>query len=125
MEVKIASSGLQHGLRSADIVFMMTPLSARRLEPRPSSAVTMGSAVIGFYVPFEYQRAMLDPIYDLVKQEFPCIVSPDPQALIRANPRILVQAEGEYRPFRKRLPTTLMVFTRHGFSSKNFAKGAF
>jgi CDP-glycerol glycerophosphotransferase (TagB/SpsB family) len=43
------------------------------------------------------------------------------ESLIQFNPMILILADRHYNLFRNRLPKTIIVWTRHGFASKNEA----
>lgn len=74
---------------------------------------------IGFHFTYDFHHAMLDPIYALLKEEFPCLMTSDANAVIDFKPKILVLADAHYHFFRGRLPGTIIIWVRHGFSDKN------
>ncbi|MGQ0569780.1 MAG: CDP-glycerol glycerophosphotransferase family protein, partial [Armatimonadota bacterium] len=73
---------------------------------------------------FPFHHAMLQPVYLQLLDRFPCLFTEDRRVLIDVAPRILVVADRPPRTVRRALPTTLVVFTRHGFVSKNYAKAS-
>jgi len=77
---------------------------------------------IGFFVAETFQRAMLAPIYEELRHEFPCLLTDDVDQVIEFQPRILLVATEYYQPFRERLRDTIIIWTRHGFASKNSTK---
>jgi tetratricopeptide (TPR) repeat protein len=77
---------------------------------------------IAFFVPYPFQHAMLDPIYHELKDEFPCLMSTDTQEIVAYQPQILVLAEHQGDFFRRYLPETIVIWTRHGFASKHYTK---
>ena len=79
----------------------------------------MGLTRIGFHILWDFHHAVLDPIYDLLKDDFQCLITKDAERLIQFNPKILVLADRHYHLFRNKLPNTIIIWTRHGFSSKN------
>lgn len=74
---------------------------------------------IGFHLFHEFYRAMLEPIYLILKDEFPCLMTKDLKALLDFKPRILLVADKRYYLYRPQLPGTIIVWVRHGFVSKN------
>jgi len=79
-------------------------------------------ARIGFFVAEAFQRAMLAPVYEELRDEFPCLLADNVEQIIEFRPRILLVATEYYQPFREQLPNTIIIWTRHGFASKNVAK---
>lgn len=77
---------------------------------------------VGFHVLYEFHHAMLDPIYALLKDEFACFMSNDINSIIAFQPRVLLVAGSHYFYFRRQLPRAIIIWTRHGFSSKNYLK---
>lgn len=77
---------------------------------------------IGFHLLHDFHHAMLNPIYSLLKDEFPCLITKDVDSIIAFKPKILILADAHYYRFRGRLPVTIIVWIRHGFSSKNFLR---
>jgi len=74
---------------------------------------------IGFHLFHEFYRAMLEPVYLILKEEFPCLMTRDLNALLDFKPRILLVADNRYYLYRPRLPGTIIVWVRHGFVNKN------
>lgn len=81
----------------------------------------MDSHRIGFHILWDFHHSVLDPIYDLLKDDFHCLMTKNIESLIQFNPKILILADRHYHHFRNRLPETIIVWTRHGFASKNEA----
>jgi hypothetical protein len=74
---------------------------------------------IGFHLYHEFYRAMLEPVYQELKEEFPCLMTKDLKALLDFKPRILLVVDNRYYLYRPRLPGTIIVWVRHGFVNKN------
>ena len=74
---------------------------------------------VAFHLGYEFHRAMLEPVYNEVRQHFPSLITTDAKAVIAFNPRVLVLADRHYDVFREHLPETAIIWTRHGFASKN------
>jgi hypothetical protein len=66
---------------------------------------------------------MLEPVYLILKEEFPCLMTKDLKALLAFKPQILLVADNRYYLYRPRLPGTIIVWVRHGFVSKNVLGG--
>ena len=79
---------------------------------------------IGFYMTHAFHHAMLKPIYALLKDELPCLVTSDYKEMVAFNPQIIVLAEHHENFFRQLLPETIIIWTRHGFSNKKALKSA-
>jgi len=77
---------------------------------------------IGFHLHHKFQHAMLDPVYKLLRDDFPSIITEDVATIIKFKPKILILADAHYYCFRAQLPETMIIWIRHGFSSKNFLK---
>lgn len=73
---------------------------------------------VGFFVGSRFYHAMLDPIYESLKDELPCLMTGDPQAMVAFTPHVLVHAGSGCSHLRSKLPETIFVWTRHGFSTK-------
>ena len=80
---------------------------------------------VAFFVLWEFHRPILSPVYDALRDEYPCLISNDPEEVVAFRPAVLVLADAAYDRFRARLPDTILVFTRHGFSSKQLWRTAF
>jgi hypothetical protein len=76
---------------------------------------------IGFHILWDFHHSVLDPIYDLLKDDFNCLMTKNVENLIQFNPKVLILADRQYHLFRNGLPKTIIVWTRHGFASKNEA----
>jgi len=74
---------------------------------------------IGFHLAYDFHHAMLNPIYALLREEFPCLITTNAKSIIAFKPRILVLADAHYHYFRGKLPGTIIIWVRHGFSNKN------
>jgi len=77
---------------------------------------------IGFLATFPFHRAMLEPVHARLQDQYSTLLTEDRRVLIDSAPRILVVSDRPPRTVRQALPTTLVVFIRHGFASKNYAK---
>lgn len=78
----------------------------------------------GFFLLHKFHHAMLDPIYELLKNKLPCLLTSSPSKLIAYRPEIILLAE-YFRPyFELPLPGSIVIHTRHGFSSKGMIKQA-
>jgi hypothetical protein len=75
---------------------------------------------IGFHLGYDFHHAMLDPLHALLKEEFPCLLTQDADAVIDFRPKVLVLADAHYHLFRERLPGAIIIWVRHGFSDKNY-----
>ncbi len=72
-----------------------------------------------FYLQFEFHRAVLEPVYTLLKQRFRCLFTAHLQLALSAKPKIVVMAERtHFEQFRTAQPGTIVVWLRHGFASK-------
>jgi teichoic acid glycerol-phosphate transferase len=80
---------------------------------------------VGFFVSFPFHEEILAPIHAELKDEFPCLISSDVEAIIKFRPHVLVIADRFLPKYRARLPDTIVVYTRHGFISKSYAWGVF
>ena len=79
-----------------------------------------GSMRIGFYIFCKFHRPILQPIFDLLKDELPCFSTGDVNKVVARKPDIIVCADFPEKIFRSKLPETIIVWTRHGFSCKNY-----
>jgi len=80
-----------------------------------------GRKRVGFFVGSPFYHTMLDPIYELLKNELPCLMTGDPRAMVAYSPHILVHAGEEGTRLRSELREAIFVWTRHGFSTKKNA----
>lgn len=76
---------------------------------------------IAFYVEKPFHEYMLLPIYNEVKEEFPSLISDDLREIIAFQPSALFIADKCNKVFRRYLPYTFIIWTRHGFSTKNWS----
>ena len=74
---------------------------------------------ICFFIQLEFHHAMLDPIYEILSKDFSCILSSDKKEIINFNPHVIIQSDYDSEFFRKNLPGTLIIYTLHGFGTKN------
>jgi hypothetical protein len=75
---------------------------------------------IAFHLLYDFHHAMLSPIYSLLKDEFPCLITKEVRLVISFKPKILVLADAHYHYFRDKLPGSIIIWVRHGFSDKNY-----
>lgn len=66
-------------------------------------------------------HAMLDPIYELLKDDVPCLMTEHPREMVAYKPHVLVHAGQDAVRLRPELPDTVFVWTRHGFANKKIA----
>jgi len=77
---------------------------------------------IGFYIQLKFHHHILDPIYEILKEEFSCIISSEKESIIKFKPHVIILADYDMELFRKHLPSTLIISTLHGFGTKNLWK---
>jgi len=78
---------------------------------------------IGFHIKLKFHHAMLDPLYEIIKKEFSCVISSDSQEIIKFKPHFIIHAGYDTEKFRKNLPGTFLIYISHGFGTKNNWKG--
>ena len=78
---------------------------------------------IGFFLFCKFHRPILQPVYDLLKDELPCFSTGNADQMTAEKPDIIICADQPKRNFHLRLPKTIVIWTRHGFSSKNLLRG--
>jgi hypothetical protein len=69
-------------------------------------------------VAYEFHRAILQPVHEELRQEFPTLITEDVEQIVAFKPRVLVLSCTHGSMFRKRLPETAIIWTRHGFANK-------
>jgi hypothetical protein len=75
---------------------------------------------VGFHLRFPFHHAMLDPVARALAPDVECLATEDLEALAGFAPPVVVVADGlHYAELRALLPGSLIVWTRHGFASKN------
>jgi len=85
-----------------------------------ASGVSRESVRIGFHLAHDLYRPMLEPVYQILKEEFPCLMTKELNSILAFRPQILLVADGQYGLYRPPLPNTIIVWVRHGFASKNW-----
>jgi CDP-glycerol glycerophosphotransferase (TagB/SpsB family) len=75
---------------------------------------------IAFYHFHPFHHAMLDPVQAAVGTRASCLRTEDPDAVAAFAPHAIVLAEHHEDHLTARLPEVPVVWTRHGFSSKNY-----
>jgi CDP-glycerol glycerophosphotransferase (TagB/SpsB family) len=65
---------------------------------------------------------LVRPVYELAQNKFHCYVSGQEAEIIELKPDALVVASACPRSIRKSIPETYVIWLRHGFADKNFAK---
>jgi CDP-glycerol glycerophosphotransferase (TagB/SpsB family) len=80
----------------------------------------------GFLCCHAYQRAILEPTFQLLAPDHDCLLTMDAEALIAFAPDVIVQSEGSGTicMLRERLPRSAIVHTRHGLACKKVAHEA-
>lgn len=73
---------------------------------------------VAFYVAHEFHRAILEPVREEVSQQFATLIAEDLDPIIAFKPRVLVLSCAHGSMFRRRLPETAIIWTRHGFANK-------
>jgi hypothetical protein len=84
----------------------------------------MTNIKIAFHTLHDFHCAVLAPIYHVLQHEYQCLLTSHIEEVHRFHPDILVLADHHTEYFRERLPDTLIIWARHGLSSKNQAKYA-
>lgn len=77
-----------------------------------------GADRVAFYVAHEFHRAILEPVYEELRQKFPALITQNVEQIFAFEPRVLVLSDAHAFLFRRRLPETAIIWTRHGFSNK-------
>lgn len=77
------------------------------------------SVRIGFHIFYDFHHAMLEPVYSILKDEFPCLITKNLNSIVSFKPRILLIVGDRYYLYRPRLPGTIIIWVKHGFASKN------
>lgn len=80
------------------------------------------SVRIGFHILTDYYYPMLEPVHSILKDEFPCLMTKNLSSIVSFKPQILLVADYPYHLYRPRLPGTIIIWVRHGFSSKNILR---
>jgi len=76
---------------------------------------------LGFFIVHNFHHAMLDSIYEDIKNDVPCLMTNDYKKMVAYQPNIIVLSEHHNAFFRSVLPETIIVHTTHGLNSKNYA----
>lgn len=79
---------------------------------------------VGFFLESPFHAPMVLPVREHVQMRLPTLVSGDLKEMAQFQPHIVVLADHFNAYFRRLLPSTLIVWTRHGFSSKNYLRRA-
>ncbi len=66
--------------------------------------------------------SLVRPVYELAKNKFDCYVSDQEAEVVELKPDALVVASACPSSILKSIPKTYVVWLRHGFADKNFAK---
>ncbi len=75
---------------------------------------------IAFHVENPFHRGILSPVHELLRDEFSCLLSESARDIVAFDPRVIVVAGGgDVSLFRVALPEAVIVWTRHGYVSKN------
>lgn len=68
-----------------------------------------------------FHNAMLEPLFNQLKDDFDCLYSHSEDDIIAFSPDIVVLSDFQSNLFRSSLPNAIIVWTRHGIISKNYA----
>lgn len=79
---------------------------------------------VAFHCYSDFEISILKPVYEALREEFPCLFTLGVGEVLSFKPDILVLANHHYHYFRGNLPETIIVWTRHGFANKNSLKKA-
>lgn len=74
---------------------------------------------IAFHCYANFEKSILKPVYDLLKEDFFCLFTRSVGEVIKFKPKVLILANHHYHYFRGNLKDTIIVWTRHGFATKN------
>jgi len=80
---------------------------------------------IGFFISFPFHREILAPIHAQLEPDFPCLFTSDVEQIIAFQPHVLVVSDRFLPQYREKLAATILIYTRHGFISKNYSWGVF
>jgi len=77
-----------------------------------------GADRVAFYIAYDFHRAILEPVHEELRQQFPTLITEDIEQIVAFKPRVLVLSCAHGSMFRSRLPETAIIWTRHGFANK-------
>jgi len=77
---------------------------------------------LAFYMEAPFHDAMMMPIFNEVKEQFDCLLSSKVEEIIDHDPAAVFVASKCKKELRRSLPKAFFIWTRHGFSSKNWAR---
>ena len=77
---------------------------------------------VGFFLEAAFHAPIILPVQQHVQSRLPTLISADLEEMVKFQPHIVVLADHFEAYFRRLLPGTLIVWTRHGFSSKNYLR---
>lgn len=80
---------------------------------------------IGLFISFPFHREILAPIHAQLEPDFPCLFTADVEEIIAFQPHVLIVSDRFLPRYREQLPATILIYTRHGFISKNYSWGVF
>lgn len=76
---------------------------------------------LAFYLESPFHDAMMVPIFNEVKDQFDCLLTSSLEEIIEHDPAAVFVASKCKKVLRSSLPKSFIIWTRHGFSSKNWA----
>jgi hypothetical protein len=79
---------------------------------------------IAFHQAHPFHAPILEPIHARLAPDLDCLLSADLDEIVRFDPQVLVQSEGEPGAYRSRLPRAMIVYTGHGFEIKFWGRPA-
>lgn len=79
---------------------------------------------VGFYHSSPFHHAMLDPVQRQLEGRAECLRCDDPGPLAAFDPQVVVLAEHYQDHLRPHVPRARIVWTRHGFATKNYTAQA-
>jgi hypothetical protein len=79
---------------------------------------------IAFHCYSDFETSILNPVYNILKDEFNCLFTMDVGEVLSFKPSILILANHHYHYFRGNLSETIIIWTRHGFANKNSLRKA-
>ncbi|HPI98776.1 MAG TPA: hypothetical protein PLV56_08515, partial [Synergistales bacterium] len=77
---------------------------------------------LGFYQESPFHDAIMTPVFRELEERFDCLLSSNMEEIIDHDPAAVFVASKCRKEFRRSLPRAFFIWTRHGFSSKNWAR---
>lgn len=100
---------------------VLTQAALSSLDAAETGTRMSGSKRIALHVYLPYHYHILRPIFDALKEEHACLLTPHVKEIRDFEPEMVVLADSHTPLMRSLLPDAVFVFVRHGLISKHMA----